>query len=87
MFDPIEHRRRTKRIQQKDRHIKRQCNILKQNTPDHWQLNEPHRFAKKHSLNCGNPNCIFCMNPRKGFKEKTIQERRFYDSKNQDDIE
>jgi hypothetical protein len=27
-------------------------------------------------MNCGNPNCVMCANPRKVFKEKTIQEKR-----------
>ena len=36
-----------------------------------------HRLAKVHATNCGDPNCFMCGNPRKFFKEKTIQERRF----------
>jgi hypothetical protein len=40
-------------------------------------VKEPHKLAKKHALNCGNPNCVMCMNPRKSFKESTIQEKRF----------
>ena len=31
---------------------------------------------KKEDSNCGNPNCVMCGNPRKTFKEKTIQEKR-----------
>ena len=41
-------------------------------------IDEPHKLAKKHALNCGNPNCVMCGNPRKVWKEKTIQEKRFY---------
>jgi hypothetical protein len=37
----------------------------------------PHRFHKKHAFNCGNPHCVMCMNPRKAFGEKTVQEQRF----------
>lgn len=37
----------------------------------------PHRFHKKAALNCGNPNCIICMNPRKAFGEVTLQEKKF----------
>ena len=40
-------------------------------------VEEPHKLAKRHALNCGNPKCIMCANPRKVFKEKTIQEKRF----------
>jgi hypothetical protein len=36
-----------------------------------------HRFHKKNALNCGDPNYVMCMNPRKAFGEKTMQERRF----------
>jgi hypothetical protein len=41
-------------------------------------VKEPHKLEKKHALNCGNPKCVMCMNPRKSFKELTIQEKRFY---------
>ena len=40
-------------------------------------VKEPHKLEKKHVMNCGNPNCVMCMNPRKAFKEPTIQEKRF----------
>lgn len=43
---------------------------------------EPHRYAKHHAMDCGNPGCILCSNPRhnKLFKKErlTIQERRFF---------
>lgn len=39
--------------------------------------NSKHRFHKKHALNCGDSTCIMCMNPRKAWGEKTIQERKF----------
>lgn len=42
---------------------------------------DKHRFHKHHALNCGNPKCIMCGNPRKTFKEKTIQEKRFEQTK------
>jgi len=35
-----------------------------------------HRLAKIHATTCGDPNCAMCGNPRKFFKEKTIQEKR-----------
>ena len=37
---------------------------------------EYHRYAKHHSMNCGRPHCIMCSNPRRTWKEKTIQEKR-----------
>lgn len=38
---------------------------------------QSHRYAKMHSLNCGDPGCAMCGNPRKFFKERTIQEKKF----------
>lgn len=50
-------------------------------------INEPHRFAKHHAMNCGNPQCMLCANPRKVFKEKTIQEKRFYQDLGDDSVQ
>lgn len=55
----------------------RQYNIAK-NVGMNPDITEMHRFAKHHSLNCGNTHCVMCGNPRKVFNEKTIQERRNY---------
>jgi len=37
---------------------------------------EPHKFAKHHAMNCGNPKCYMCSNPRKVWNELTLQEKR-----------
>ena len=64
----------SKRLQQKANHIRRQEELTKNyGIP----LTSPHRYQKTNVLNCGNPKCIMCANPRKIFKEKTIQEKRF----------
>ena len=72
----------SKRIQQKETHVQKQAKILKQyqspQEPVNQLLKEPHRLAKKHALNCGNPKCLMCANPRKTFKELTIQEKRHF---------
>ena len=39
-------------------------------------VKELHRYAKHHAMNCGRPHCLLCANPRRTWKEKTIQERR-----------
>lgn len=65
----------SKRIHQKNVKIKRQVKIAKSYG---MEVKEPHRLAKHHALDCGNPECIMCANPRKIFGEKTIQEQRFY---------
>jgi hypothetical protein len=41
-------------------------------------VKEPHRLAKHHVMDCGNPGCYICGNPRKTHKDKlTMQEKRF----------
>jgi hypothetical protein len=62
-----------KRIQQKKNYVKKQEKIAKEfGLP----VDEPHRLSKVAALNCGNPNCIMCSNPRKVWGELTIQEKR-----------
>lgn len=73
--DKLKH---SKRIHSKDTVIKRQTKIAKQYGSN---VEEPHRFVKRHAMNCGIPNCVLCANPRKVFKEETIQEKRFKQDK------
>lgn len=68
--------KRAKRFEQKKRHVKRQVDILKVYGVE-YQLDQPHRFHKRKALNCGDPKCVMCSNPRKVFGEKTFQERKF----------
>jgi hypothetical protein len=63
----------SKRILKTDNAVKKQVKIAKEFG---IEVKEPHKFAKVHALNCGNPNCVMCANPRKVFNEKTIQEKR-----------
>ena len=74
MSDPTTKELHSKRIHSKDTAIKRQVKIAKVYGTN---IETPHKFAKVHALNCGNPNCVMCANPRKVFKEKTIQEKKF----------
>lgn len=41
-------------------------------------IKEPHRMAKHHAMDCGQPGCMLCGNPRKIFKERTTQEKRMF---------
>ena len=41
-------------------------------------VKEPHKFAKHHAMDCGNPKCMMCGNPRKTFNELTAQEKRLF---------
>lgn len=68
--DKIKHSRR---LLKDDNAIKKQSKIAK----SHGVPTGPeHRLAKIHATTCGDSNCVMCGNPRKFFKEKTIQEKR-----------
>jgi NADH:ubiquinone oxidoreductase subunit E len=42
-------------------------------------VKEPHRLAKHHVMDCGNPECYLCGNPRKTHKDRlTAQEKRLF---------
>ena len=64
----------SERIHQKEVKIKKQVKIAKEYGVE---VDQPHKLAKMHALNCGNPKCIMCGNPRKVFGEKTFQEKKF----------
>jgi hypothetical protein len=63
-----------KRIMRDENAIRKQVKIAK---VFGLPVTEAHRFAKHHATNCGIPGCVMCANPRKTFKEKTIQEKKF----------
>ena len=66
--------KKSKRILKDENAIRKQLKIAKaHNAP----VESPHQFAKHHAMNCGNPNCVMCGNPRKMWNEKTIQEKSF----------
>jgi hypothetical protein len=64
-----------------DVHIARQVKIAKAHglTNRDKAIREPHRLAKHHTMDCGNPKCYLCGNPRKTHKDKlTAQEKRLF---------
>jgi hypothetical protein len=65
----------SKRLLKDDNAVKKQAKIAKDFGLD---IKEPHKFAKHHAMNCGNPRCVMCANPRKTFKELTHQEKRMF---------
>jgi hypothetical protein len=75
MSNEVEKEKRGKRILGNEHAIRKQVKIAKAYG---MTIEEAHRYVKHHALNCGDPKCIMCSNPRKTFKEKTIQEKRFY---------
>ena len=70
--DKIKH---SKRLQKDENAVKKQTRIAK---AAGLEVNETHKFAKHHAMNCGNPKCVMCANPRKVFKELTQQEKRLF---------
>ena len=73
----------SKRRQQDDNAIAKQVKIAKQHhlpgTTKSPQEKEPHRLVKHHAMDCGNPDCYLCGNPRKTHKDKlTTQEKRLF---------
>jgi hypothetical protein len=73
--DKLKH---SKRLHTKSTAIKRQVKIAR---AFGIKVKEPHKYIKHHALDCGHPGCIMCGNPRKVWKEETIQEKRFKQDK------
>jgi hypothetical protein len=70
--------RHEKRLQRAWAAVKKQLRIAKAHG---IKVEEPHRLAKHHAMDCGVPHCTLCANPRhnaavKGDEKLTIQERR-----------
>jgi hypothetical protein len=61
--------------------ISRQVKIAKTHglTMRDIAVKQPHRLAKHHVMDCGNPHCYLCGNPRKSHKDRlTAQEKRLF---------
>lgn len=60
--------------------IKKQTKIAKAHglTDKDKAVKEPHRMSKHHAMDCGQPGCMLCGNPRKVFNEMTTQEKRLF---------
>ena len=65
----------SKRLLRDENAVKKQTRIAKQYGSN---VEEPHRFAKHHAMNCGDPKCVMCSNPRRTFNEPTQQEKRLF---------
>jgi hypothetical protein len=64
----------SKRLLKDENAINKQIKIAKSHG---FPVGPEHRLAKIHATTCGDPDCVMCGNPRKFFKEPTIQEKRF----------
>jgi hypothetical protein len=69
-YDKVKHSRRISKT--RDAEI-RQVRIARAHG---ITVKEYHRYAKHHAMNCGRPHCLLCGNPRRIWREKTIQEQR-----------
>lgn len=71
--------KRSRRIKKEENAIRKQMKIALQKGQDRLVVErEPHRYAKHHAMDCGQPGCILCGNPRKTHKHgKTIKEYSF----------
>jgi hypothetical protein len=72
----------SKRLLKDENAIKKQVKIAKEHRTSEYnprELGEPHRYHKRHAMDCGNPECFMCGNPRKTHKDKlTAQEKRLF---------
>ena len=66
----------SKRLLKDENAVKKQVKIAKEfGVP----VKEQHKFVKHHAMDCGNPDCYLCGNPRKTHKDKlTTQEKRMF---------
>ena len=71
----------SKRRHKTDVAIARQVKIAKSHgTYNQANIKQPHRLAKHHAMDCGNPRCYLCGNPRRthGKDRLTAQEKRLF---------
>ena len=69
----------SKRLHKDHAAIEKQLKIAKSHGIANKVVEEPHRLAKHHAMDCGVPNCPMCSNPRHNKTVKdhlTIQEKR-----------
>ncbi len=72
----------SRRRQKDENAVRKQAKIAKQHRVSEYNPSEPkqpHRYHKRHAMDCGNPECFMCGNPRKTHKDKlTAQEKRLF---------
>lgn len=73
MSNQVERYKHSKRLAKKKTKLDRKMGIAKAYGWNHI-LENPHKYSKTSMFNCGNSSCFICGNPRKVFKEKTMQE-------------
>ena len=79
MSNQVERFKHSKRLQKKMRAIMKQTKIARSHG---FPTGPEHRLSKIHATTCGDSHCAMCGNPRKFFKEPTVQEKSFDQTKN-----
>ena len=77
MSDQDTKNKNSKRRHDDETKVKKQAKIAKEHGAP---VKEAHRLHKKHAMDCGNPECFLCGNPRhSGAKDRlTTQEKRLF---------
>jgi hypothetical protein len=73
--------KKSKRLLKDENAVAKQVKIAKAHglTDKDLAIKEPHRLVKHHVMDCGNPQCPLCGNPRRTHKDTlTAQEKRLY---------
>ena len=79
MSDQADKIKNSRRRHQDENAVKKQVKIVKNKVGEvSKDIKQPHRLTKKHAMDCGQPGCMLCGNPRKIFKEVTQQEKRLF---------
>jgi hypothetical protein len=65
----------SKRLQKNENAVNKQVKIAKEHGVP---IKDPHRLEKHHAMDCGNPKCMLCSNPRRTWHELTAQEKRMF---------
>lgn len=89
MSDPETRERHSRRLHDEETHIKKRYRLLKEKSSFLGRKVErqPHRLSKVSGMNCGNPHCVMCMNPRRAWKDDTIQEKSFKQTQAWDQVD
>jgi len=73
MMDELTKAKHSKRMHQKEVVSKRKAKIAKAHG---IPVENAHELLDHSPVSCSSPLCVMCRNPRKTFKELTIQEQR-----------
>ena len=80
MSNPEDKEKRSKRLHKEQNAIRKQSKIALQYGADRLEVErEPHRFAKHHAMDCGNPECAMCGNPRHTHKHGATKQEQSFD--------